>query len=77
MIWTPEKPTREGYYWYKPSGDEPETIGTHICPDNEPIIVRYTARGKVVCLTPHMEDSPVTSPQQMSGQWCGPIKPPA
>jgi len=77
MNWTSEKPTQEGYYWYKPVGDEQQTASENICSNNEPIIVRYLSRGKIVCLIHHMDECSAVLPQQMNGQLYGPIEPPA
>ena len=72
MTWTTDKPTKEGWYWYREKMIEPECVlvfeGIYESADG------WTERRMMCRSIDEGDDS--TSVKHLSGEWAGPIEVP-
>jgi hypothetical protein len=68
MKWTTEKPTQDGWYWYRPAPDDNRPLITWIQMVSFPITQTVEAFASCEELANFVD--------YISGEWAGPLEPP-
>lgn len=61
MNWTRDKPTKEGWYWFRMENEEKRVVIVYVISQDRMVAVGSESEG---------------NPALQNGAWCGPLQPP-